>query len=356
MHTTAKPKLIIIAGPTAVGKSAAAVSLAEKIGGEIVSADSMQVYRGMDIGTAKVTAEEMRSVPHHLIDVIEPTEDYNVVRFQQMASAAVRDILARGKIPILCGGTGFYIQALLYQIDFTEEPLGGADVLPAAGTADAGDAPAEKNGRLQGNSEGSSPQNLRERLLSEAQEADARGESGAALLHARLAAVDPESAAAIPAANQKRVIRALEFFELHGKKISEHNREQAERRKNAPFDYHFFVLTDERSKLYQRIDARVDRMFEAGLVGEVQALLAKGVSRSSTAMQGIGYREVAAALSGAYSMEEAREKIKLNSRHYAKRQLTWFRREAGVSWIDIGKTPDIVSEMLSKLADEKNMI
>ena len=321
-----KPPLIIIAGPTAVGKSAAAVALAKRIGGEIVSADSMQVYRGMDIGTAKVTEEEMGGVPHHLIDVISPEEDYHVVRFQKMAESAVKEILARGRIPIICGGTGFYIQALLYDIEFAGDP-------PDA---------EEKKKHM-------------EQFLQKAREADERrkrgeaGESGADLLHRQLASVDPESADAIPAANEKRVIRALEFYELYGKKISEHNREQTERKRSSPYDFRFFVLTDERNRLYQRIDARVDRMFSEGLMEEVERLLKQGVNPSGTAMQGIGYKEAAEALRGSCTEEEARETIKRNSRHYAKRQLTWFRREGSVIWIDIGKTPDVLSEMLSHL-------
>ena len=318
-----KPPLVIIAGPTAVGKSAAAVSLAEKIGGEIISADSMQVYRGMDIGTAKVTEAEKHGIPHHLIDVMDPHEDYHVVNFQKMAKAAAEEIYSRGKIPILCGGTGFYIQALLYDIEFAGEPV----------------EEAEKRKYF-------------EALLMEAKQADEQGESGAALLHERLAAVDPEAASEIPAANRKRVTRALEFYELYGKKISEHNREQARRKESSAYNFRFFVLTDERERLYRRIDARVDRMFEAGLLQEVEALLKQGVSPSSTAMQGIGYKEVLGVLSGACTEAEARELIKRNSRHYAKRQLTWFRRENAVIWIDIGRTPDVLSELLRHIPAE----
>ena len=315
-----KPPLVVIAGPTAVGKSTAAVSLAERIGGEIISADSMQVYRGMDIGTAKVTEEEKRGILHHLIDVIDPHEDYHVVRFQKMAEDAVRNILSRGKIPIICGGTGFYIQALLYHIEFADDP------------------PNAEEGRRR-----------LETLLSEAQKSEEQGGSGAMYLHGKLAEVDPEAASEIPAANQKRVLRALEFFELYGKKISEHNREQEKRKEHSPYDFRFFVLTDERDKLYRRIDARVDRMFDAGLLDEVSELLKQGVNPAGTAMQGIGYKEALGVLSGSYTEEEARELIKRNSRHYAKRQLTWFRRERSVIWIDIGKTPDVCSEMLGHI-------
>ena len=362
-NQTEKQKLVIIAGPTAVGKTRAAVRLAQEIGGEVISADSMQVYRGMDIGTAKVTTEEMQGIPHHLIDIIEPEEDYNVVRFQEMARTAIRDIASRGKIPILCGGTGFYIQALLYEIDFTEEE-------PSGGEA------------------------IRDRLLSEAKAyASANGETdgGAAWLHGQLAEVDPEAAAAIPQANKKRVLRALEFFRLHGKKISEHNAEQAERKRNAPYDYRFFVLTDDRAKLYERIDARVDTMMQEGLLAEVERLYARGIPANATSMQGIGYRELLKYLEQAdapagdsgcdcggagsrndgcngssidcrydgaspadrYTLEQAVSDIKQNSRHYAKRQLTWFRREEGVIWIDIGQTEDVLTEMKKHLWNER---
>lgn len=307
-----KQKLIIIAGPTAVGKSGAAAALAREIGGEVISADSMQVYRGMDIGTAKVTPEETLGVPHHLIDVISPFEDYNVVRFQSMAKEAIRQVAERGHVPILCGGTGFYIQALIYDIDFTEEPA------------------SEKDNAF------------RRELLWEAEK---RGPEGAAFLHQRLQAVDPEAAEKIPMNNLKRVIRALEFYQLHGERISEHNRRQEARKADSPYDLRFFVLTDDRGALYERIDKRVDLMVQNGLVREVRGLMEAGVPRESTAMQGIGYREIYAALLGECSLPEAIEQIKRNSRHYAKRQLTWFRREPSVIWIDRSKTEDVLNEL-----------
>ena len=309
-----KQRLVIIAGPTAVGKSRAAVELAKHVNGEVISADSMQVYRGMDIGSAKVTREEMDGVPHHLIDVIDPHEDYNVVRFQAMAKAAIRETASRGKLPILCGGTGFYIQALLYDIDFTEEKEEAED-------------------------------KDRETQLWRI----AQTKEGAASLHAKLAACDKDSAAAIPAANKKRVIRALLFYERHGIPISVHNRQQEARKENAPYDYRFFVLTDEREALYARIDKRVDDMMAAGLLTEVQRLRAFGVARESTAMQGIGYRELYRYLDGELSLDEAVRLIKQDSRHYAKRQLTWFRREKNVIWIDIGKKKDIEHELETNL-------
>lgn len=298
-----KQKLIIIAGPTAVGKSSAAVELAKRLDTEVISADSMQVYRSMDIGTAKITEEEMKGIPHHLTDVIEPFEDYNVVRFKEMAKKAIDEVLKKGKIPIMCGGTGFYIQALLYDIDFTEEDNGG----------------------------------IRDELYSLYER------EGAKYMHSLLEEKDPESAAAIPVNNVKRVIRAIEFYELHGRKISEHN--ITERQKESAYDSRFFVLTDDRKRLYERINKRVDKMVAEGLFDEVRALMDEGVPRSSTAMQGIGYRESYAYLSGEITRDEAIELIKTNSRHYAKRQLTWFKREKNVIYINISESGDIINEL-----------
>ncbi|MBQ3517435.1 MAG: tRNA (adenosine(37)-N6)-dimethylallyltransferase MiaA, partial [Lachnospiraceae bacterium] len=227
-----KPKLIILAGPTAVGKTDNSIRLAKAVNGEIISADSMQVYKRMDIGSAKIMPEEMQGIKHYLIDVLEPKEEFNIVRFQTMAKEAMAEIYAKGKIPILVGGTGFYIQSLLYDIEFKEEE--------EANTS------------------------LRDELQ---RFADANGKEA---LHERLKAVDPESAEAIPAGNVKRVIRALEFYETHHEKISAHNAEQAE--KESPYNYAFFVLTDDRKLLYERIEKRIDIMFEKGLIDEVKAL------------------------------------------------------------------------------------
>lgn len=288
-----KEPLIILTGPTAVGKTALSVSLAKAIGGEIISADSMQVYRHMDIGSAKVTREEMGGVPHHLIDVLEPTEEFNVVLFQQMARKAAAEILGRGHIPIVVGGTGFYIQALLYDIDFTE--------------------------------------NDEDTALRRSLEELAKRE-GPEALYERLRAVDPESCESIHAHNVKRVIRAIEFYEKTGKKISAHNREQ---RQNGPsYRSAYFVLNDDRDTVYQRIDARVDLMMELGLVEEVRALQALGCHRGMVSMQGLGYKEILAYLEGEISLEEAVYLIKRDTRHFAKRQLTWFRREKEVIWVE----------------------
>lgn len=292
MIDTKKKPLIILTGPTAVGKTKASIGLAKAIGGEIISADSMQVYRQMDIGSAKITEEEMDGIPHYLIDVLEPEEEFHVVRFQQMAKAAMEDIYSRGNIPIIVGGTGFYIQALLYDIDFTEK-------------------------------EGDN--SYREKLEALAKE------KGAAYLHGQLAAVDPKAAEEIHANNVKRVIRALEFYKQTGQKISEHN--ERERQKESPYRFCYFVLNDRRECLYERIDKRVDQMIQNGLVQEVRALKERGCTKQMVSMQGLGYKEIFAYLEGDCSLEEAVYVIKRDTRHFAKRQLTWFKRERDVIWI-----------------------
>ena len=285
--------MIILTGPTAVGKSALSVELAKKINGAVISADSMQVYRHMDIGSAKITPEEMQGVTHYMIDELEPDEEFHVVRFVTMAKEYLKEIYADGKIPIIAGGTGFYIQALLYDIDFTEQQC---------------------------------DETYRRQLE------DIAREHGAEYLHGILREVDPASAEAIHANNIKRVIRALEFYHLSGKKISEHN--ETERQKQSPYNFAYFVLTDERAKLYERIDRRVDAMIEAGLVEEVKKLKSKGCSREMVSMQGLGYKEILAYLDGGCTLEEAVYIIKRETRHFAKRQLTWFKRERDVIWLD----------------------
>ncbi len=313
-----KRPLIILTGPTAVGKTAASIGLAKAVGGEIISADSMQVYRHMDIGSAKITADEMQGIPHYLVDVLEPEEAFNVVRFQEMAKAAMQKIYAGGHIPIVVGGTGFYIQALLYDIDFTEND---------------------------------SDFSYREELEQTA------GDKGAEYLHSLLKQVDPEAAEQIHPHNIKRVIRALEFNRKTGQKISAHN--EQERRKQSPYDFAYFVLTDDRKALYERIDRRVDKMMEQGLLEEVRALKDRGIARDSVSMQGLGYKELLAYLDGEISLDEAIRIIKRDTRHFAKRQLTWFRRERDVIWIDRQKTGQeekkIVDYMLNILT-EKHII
>ena len=302
---TGRPPLIVIAGPTAVGKTEAAIRLSEEIGGEIISADSMQVYRGMDIGTAKVRPSEMRGIVHHLINILDPWESYDVTRFKELAKEAAQGIASRGHIPVVCGGTGFYIQALLYDIDFTEEQ--------------------DQERSLA----------IRRRYTEEAER------FGRDQVHERLRDIDPLSYERIPANNLKRVIRALEFYELHGEPISLHNDRELEKRSHSPYDFRFFALTDERSALYGRIDRRVDEMMRAGLLSEVKKLLSLGVPDTATSMQAIGYRELRSYLRGEIGLEIAVELIKKNSRHYAKRQLTWLRRDPNVIEIDISRIGDV---------------
>lgn len=290
--------LVVLTGPTAVGKTAVSVEFAEKIQGEIISADSMQVYRGMDIGSAKIRKKEMNGIPHHLLDILEPEETFNVMLFQQLAKQAIEEIYDRGHIPVLTGGTGFYIQSVLYDISFTEE------------TDDS----------------------VRVRLEKEAEE------KGAEYLHEKLAAVDPVTAENIHANNIKRVIRALEFYELNGYPLSEHN--ETERQKSSPYLFRYYVLNEPRELLYQRIEKRVDLMLEEGLVAEVEALKERGCTRDMVSMQGLGYKEILDHLSGICTFEESVDRIKKETRHFAKRQLTWFRREKEVTWVEKGDFED----------------
>lgn len=290
--TETKP-LVILTGPTAVGKTALSIKLASEIGGEIISADSMQVYRQMDIGSAKIKPEEMGGIPHHMIDILEPEEEFNVCLFEKLALEAMEQIYERGHIPVVVGGTGFYIQALLYQIDFTEEETDTA---------------------------------YRDKLWQLGEE------KGNHYLHELLRKVDPKSAEEIHENNRKRVIRALEFYENCGKPISTHNKEQ--RQKTSAYNSCYFVLTDDRKKLYERIESRVDQMLSKGLVGEVRTLKERGCNASMVSMQGLGYKEILEYLDGRCSLLEAVEKIKKETRHFAKRQLTWFRREKDVIWLD----------------------
>lgn len=311
--------LIILAGPTAVGKTSLSILLAKETGGEIISADSMQVYRHMDIGSAKITKEEMDGVPHYLVDVLEPEEEFNVVRFQQMAKEAAEKIWEKGKIPLVVGGTGFYIQALLYDIDFTEND-------------------GDESYRRQLEQKGSD-------------------EEGASELYEMLKTVDPKAAQEIHPRNIKRIIRALEFYHQTGRKISEHN--ETQRQKESPYNYAYFVLTDERSRLYERIDQRVDLMMEQGLLDEVRYLKERGVRKDSTAMQGLGYKELYAYLEGEYPLDEAVRIIKRDTRHFAKRQLTWFKRERDVIWADksvIGQEEEKLADYMLGYLREKNII
>lgn len=312
-----KQPLVILTGPTAVGKSDLSIKLAKQINGEIISADSMQVYRGMDIGSAKIRPEEMQGIRHYLIDELDPKEPFHVVKFQELAKKYMKEIWRRGKTPILVGGTGFYIQAVLYDIDFTE------------------------------NGEDDSYRRELERIAVE---------KGADFLHQMLITVDPQAAMQIHANNIKRVIRALEFYHETGTQISQHN--EQERQKVSPYNAAYFVLNDDRSAIYQRINRRVDLMMEAGLVEEVERLRKSGFTRDMVSMQGLGYKEILDYLEGICPLEEAVYTIKRDTRHFAKRQLTWFKRERDVIWVqrDVWEqNENAMLEFMLRTLEEKNI-
>ena len=311
-----KRPLIVLTGPTAVGKTKLSIALAKEIGGEILSADSMQVYRYMDIGSAKITPKEMEGVKHYLIDVLNPWDEFNVVVFQKMCKEAMEEIWQNGHIPILTGGTGFYIQAVLYDIDFAEN-----------------------------DEDDSYRKTLEETAL----------EKGNLYLHDMLKEIDAKAADEIHPNNVKRVIRALEFASKTGDRISEHN--AVMRQKESPYNFSYFVLNDVREKLYERINQRVDEMMENGLVPEVKKLQEMGCNKEMVSMQGLGYKEILEYLDGETTLEEAVYKIKRDTRHFAKRQLTWFRREKEVTWInkeDFGYDEHrILEAMLSEMKEKK---
>lgn len=320
MNTEKKP-LLILTGPTAVGKTALSIQLAKAVGGEIVSADSMQVYRHMDIGSAKVTEEEMEGIPHYLIDVLDPQDDFNVATFQTLARRAIDEIYSHENIPIITGGTGFYIQALLYDIDFKENN--------------------EKNP-------------IRKELEQLAKEL---GDKAPGTLHEKLSHIDPEAARQIHANNIKRVIRAIEYFEQTGEKISEHNEEMHQ--KESPYNFLYYVLTRDRKTLYERIDKRVDIMIANGLVKEIENLKAMGCHRGQTSMQGLGYKEILDYLDGSCTLDEAVYILKRDTRHFAKRQLTWFRRERDVRWLDLDRyqgNTDLILKDILKDCEEKRIV
>lgn len=289
-----KKPLIVLTGPTAVGKTKLSILLAKAVGGEIISADSMQIYRYMNIGSAKIKPAEMSGVPHYLIDELDPKESFHVVRFQEMAKKAMEQIYQNGHIPILVGGTGFYLQAILNDIDF-DETSSGED-------------------------------GYRSHLEQMA------AEKGSSYLHSELQQVDEQAAGEIHPNNVKRIIRALEFYHQTGKKISEHNQEQKARQ--SPYNFIYFVLNDDRKKLYAQIDQRVDQMITEGLLQEVAELRERGYTRGMVSMQGLGYKEILDYLEGKYTWEEAVYILKRDTRHFAKRQITWFKRESCVDWID----------------------
>ncbi len=313
-----KQPMIIIAGPTAVGKTALSIELAKAINGAVISADSMQVYKGMDIGSAKVTKEEMQGVDHYLIDIIDPTDTWNVTEFQKRAKEALDEIYRKGQIPVIAGGTGFYVQALLYDIDFTSED---------------------------------EDMHFRKQMENFAKE------NGNHALHERLKSVDPKAAEEIHENNVKRVIRALEFYEKTKTPISEHNEQQ--RQNESPYNYAYFVLTDDRKLLYDRIDKRVDAMLAAGLVDEVKKLKESGMSKDMVSMKGLGYKEILSYLEGECSLEEAVYILKRDTRHFAKRQLTWFRREKDTVWLDRSQYHNSTEELKNaciEICRNKNII
>lgn len=307
--------LIILTGPTAVGKTALSIGLAKAVDGEIISADSMQVYRKMNIGTAKIQQSEMQGVRHHLIDILDPGEDFNVVLFKKYALEAMKDIYSRGKIPVVVGGTGFYIQALLYDINFEDN-----------------DNDMSYRAELQ----------------------TLAAEHGNSYIHDMLAGVDPESAEKIHENNVKRVIRALEFYKKTSTKISEHN--EAESQKESPYNFEYFVLNDDRQKLYDRIDRRIDIMLEDGLLDEVKSLVDEGYSRDLVSMQGLGYKEMIDYIQERYTLDEAVYTLKRDTRHFAKRQVTWFKREKQVTWVnknEFDSEADILSFMIERLREKE---
>lgn len=307
--------LIILTGPTAVGKTEASIDLAKAVDGEIISADSIQIYRYMDIGSAKITKEEMRGVPHYLIDALDPDEEFNVVVFQKLALNAMEQIYQKNHIPIITGGTGFYIQSVLYGIDFDKTASDSA---------------------------------YREELMQYAEI------YGAQALHDKLKKVDPEASKAIHPNNIRRTIRALEYYYQTGEKISNHNAEQ--RKKTSPYQFAYFILERDRNILYQRINRRVEQMLEKGLIEEVEKLLSMGYKRTLVSMQGLGYKEAAAYLSGEITYEQMEEMIKQSTRHFAKRQLTWFRREPETEWIQMEAYPEpeqLTNALLHRLQEKQ---
>ena len=286
-----KPEIVCVVGPTASGKTAYAINLAKELGGEVVSCDSMQIYQEMTIGTAKPTEEEMQGIPHHMIDVVSPFENYSVAEFVTNAKACIAEILSRGRVPVLCGGTGLYVDSLLNGITFSED--------------------ARDEGYRQ-----------ELKIMAEKQ--------GNEAVHALLKDADPKAAEEIHPNNVKRVIRTLEIIKTSGKTKADYDRDA---RRESPYHATIYGMDWEREKLYRRIDLRVDRMMEQGLLEEVQHLLKLGVPKTATAMQAIGYKELVSYLEGEISLLEAVETIKRESRRYAKRQLTWFRRNKDIAWV-----------------------
>lgn len=313
-----KKPLIVIAGPTATGKTKLSVELAKKIGGEIISADSMQVYRYMDIGSAKVTEEEKQGIPHYLVDQFFPDETFNIKIFQDEAKKAMKTIYSHKHIPLLVGGTGFYLQSVIYDIAFNEMETNNV---------------------------------YRQELEQLAQE------KGNTFLHNMLLQVDKKASETIHPNNVKRIIRALEYYKQTGEPISKHN--ELENQKESPYNVLFYVLTMNRETLYHRINLRVDQMVEQGLVDEVKGLMEKGYTKNLVSMQGLGYKEIFDYLEGRCSLEETIYTIKRDTRHFAKRQLTWFKRERNTKWIQVDTydfdSKKIIAKMMNDI-DEMDIL
>ncbi len=300
-----KPKLIVLLGPTAVGKTRLSLDIAERYNAEIISGDSMQVYRGMDIGTAKITELEKRKIPHHLIDIKDPNEPFSVSEFQRLAREKINDIHARGKQPIIVGGTGLYIESLCYDFEFN---------------------PTHHDNHY------------RDQLLNVA------NELGNQALHDQLMKIDPVAAKRIHPNDQRRVIRALEVFHVTGDLFSQQLRGDI---KESPFDLCMIGLTMDRDLLYKRIEERIDLMADEGLLEEVKSLLAKGYTHDSIAMQGLGYKEIIQFIHGEYNWERAIYLLKRNTRRFAKRQLSWFRHMKDIHWVDVTNLKKIDDHLLT---------
>lgn len=291
-NPSTKPRLLVLLGPTAVGKTRMSLDLAKALNAEIISGDSMQVYRGMDIGTAKIKPEEQEGVPHHLIDICGPEHPFSVAEFQERCRELIADISGRGKLPFIVGGTGLYVESVVYDYQF----------------ADSG-----------------SDEAFREEQVRYAEE------FGAEALLDKLRAIDPASAERLHPNDQRRIIRALEIYHLTGMTLSE---QLAGQKKMSPYEHCMIGLTMDRALLYERINQRVDDMMAAGLVGEVEQLLAQGVKPGDISMQGLGYKEIALFLQQQLSLEEAVTLLKRDTRRFAKRQLSWFRHMSDITWVD----------------------
>ena len=307
-----KEKLFVLTGPTAVGKTSLSIALAKKLGGEIISADSMQIYKYMDIGTAKVKAEEMEDVPHHLIDIVYPDEEFTVSDYQKQATKLIKELNHKGRLPIIVGGTGLYINSLVYELQFAKVP------------------PNEE---------------LRQRYE------ELANSYGNEYLHEKLSRIDEESSQRIHVADRKRIIRALEIYEETGKTMTEYNKNF--RKETNKYDLAMVCLNMDRAQLYERINKRVDLMLNDGLVEEVKVILKMGYDKESVALQGIGYKEIIMYLDGQISLDRAVELIKQGSRNYAKRQLTWFRRDKRIHWVDVGDF-DGFEELINYLTKHVN--